>query len=67
MEKVKIRIKIEFEDESGQIIEDHEQVEFLASDLDSLDVCESHLLKTSYETMRSALGKHLSWVSKKKR
>ena len=67
----KIRVTIEFETISPEgeltiVREIQEQALSSSSDIENIDICEKHLLSTSYEAMRSALGGHMREVSKKK-
>lgn len=67
----KIRVTIEFETISPEgaltvVRETQEQELESSGELESIDSCEKHLLATSYEAMRLALGSQLSEVSKKK-
>jgi hypothetical protein len=62
----KLRIKIEFEDEFGQITGQEELIDLSKEELEDLDSCEQHLLDGTYQAMRKVLSAHMSEVSKKK-
>lgn len=62
----KLRIKMEFVDEDSQISGEEIIIELSNEELKSIDSCEQKLLEGSYTTMRGALSKHISSLSKKK-
>jgi len=62
----KLRITISFEQEDAQKVEYESTIDMLDSELKDLDKCEQHLLQGAYETMRGAMSKQFSALSKKK-
>jgi hypothetical protein len=72
MSKYKIRVKVELvecdDKEHGVIQEEKGCFSTIISEKDaiSIDNCEKAVLQTSYPTIRDALSKHLSKVSKKR-
>ena len=74
MGKYKIRVKVELLEcdggkEHGVIKEDDGcfSITITEQDAINIDSCESALLRTAHPTIRDAISKHLSEVSKKKR
>jgi hypothetical protein len=74
MGKYKIRVKVELLEcddgkEHGVIKEDNGSFSMTITEQDaiSIDKCESAILRTAHPTIRDAISKHLSEVSKKKR
>ena len=72
MGKYKIRVKVELTEcddkEHGVIKEEDSCFAMTISEKDatSIDNCEKALLQTAYPTIRDAVSKHLSEVSKKR-
>lgn len=53
-------------DENGKLENRFNTVIISENDAESIDKCEKSLLKVVYPTMREALSKHFTYVSKKK-
>ncbi len=62
----KLRIKIEFIDDDGEVVGEEKTLELNEDEFESIDECEQKLLLGSYDTMRRALSSHISMRSKKK-
>jgi hypothetical protein len=74
MGKYKIRVKVELlecdgDKEHGVIKEDDGCFAMTITEQDAMNIdnCENALLRTAHSTIRDAISKHLSEVSKKKR
>lgn len=64
--KSKLKIKIEFENEDGSIVEHIQEKDVDSNLFESIDSIEGLIITEGNSAMRRSISKQLEWVSKKK-